>query len=76
MAVQTALETRQTGEAYVWTAPGITSGTVTPLRTWRSLSGHWCRAFEERLQLDDGRRDTASGVRCRGDGGRWLEPNG
>lgn len=69
--VQSALEGRAKGETQYWQVPGIAKGAVTPRRTWRSASGHWCRQYEENIQLADGRIETAIAVRCRSSNGRW-----
>ena len=69
--VQDALEHKQKGAPTYWSVPGVARGAVIPLRTWRSKSGHWCRSFEENLQLADGRRHTGKSIRCRSDDGRW-----
>lgn len=73
-AVQSALEKQPTDESYFWSVPRVAEGQITPLRTWRSQSGHWCREFLERLELEDGRRYSAKGTRCRSNDGRWLTP--
>lgn len=75
-AVQSVLEEQPSGQSFRWSVPRVAEGSVTPLRTWRSASGHWCREYVERLQLTDGRRYTARGTRCRSDDGRWLIPEG
>lgn len=74
-AVQQALEHRQTGDRETWSVAGVGSGSVSPRRTWRSKSGHWCREFQETLRLANGRSSTAVGVRCRSDEGRWVQPS-
>jgi surface antigen len=70
-AVQAALENRVRGQAQHWRVPGVARGSVVPRRTWRSRSGHWCREFEEIVQLVNGRRSVAIDVRCRASDGRW-----
>lgn len=72
-AVQTALEERARGQAQRWSVPGVASGAVVPRRTWRSASGHWCREFEENLQLADGRTQNSVSVRCRTTDGNWRQ---
>lgn len=74
-AVQSALENQLAEKAYFWSVPRVAEGSVTPRRTWRSRSGHWCREFEELLKLADGRQYSALGKRCRNKDGRWLIPN-
>ena len=75
-AVQQALETRASGEPEYWTVEGLAQGVVIPRRTWRSASGHWCREFEENVQLDGGLKQSTIAVRCRSDDGRWRLPGG
>ncbi len=70
-AVQAALETRMRGDAEFWNVPGVARGAVIPRRTWKSASGHWCREFDENLQLVDGRTQTTRAVRCPASDGRW-----
>lgn len=70
-AVQSALEGRAQGEAERWSVRGVAKGAVVPIRTWKSQSGHWCREFEETLQLSDGREQKTRAVRCRSSDGRW-----
>ena len=75
IAVQTALEERPTGEAFDWNVSGVASGRVVPLRTWKSKSGHWCRAYEETIELVDSAAPyIARGIRCRAEDGRWRSP--
>ncbi len=75
-AVQIALEERPRGEAERWSVKGVAQGAVVPIRTWKSQSGHWCREFEETLQLSDGRKQTTRAVRCRSSDGRWKLTGG
>ena len=74
-AVQRALESRATGDRETWSVSGVARGAVTPRRTWRSKSGHWCREFEEIVWLANGRTGTALGTRCRDANGKWLHAN-
>lgn len=71
-SVQRALERRPSGETEFWRITGVAAGRVTPLRTWRSKSGHWCREYEERIELADGRTQATRAIRCRTADGRWL----
>ena len=72
-AVQTALEERPQGQVQRWSVPGVASGAVMPRRTWKSATGHWCREFEETLQMADGRTQNSVSVRCRSADGRWRQ---
>ncbi len=70
--IDQALESRASGETVAWRAPaGLAAAAVTPVRTYRSVSGHWCREYyiESDAALPaPAMRATA----CRDDGGRWL----
>jgi len=74
--VQSALERRAAGESEVWRVSGIAAGSVTPLRTWKSKSGHWCREYEELIELADGQTQRNIATRCRTPDGHWLEVKG
>ena len=71
--VQDALVHRLSGQSSTWrgTAAGV-RGSVTPLRTFRIVTGHWCREFQETVilpALAEVRVLTA----CRSqDDGRWI----
>lgn len=70
-AVQRALESSASGSRVDWhNEHSGNRGSVSPLRTYRSRSGHFCREYEENLRV--GRqaaryRDTA----CRAQAGDW-----
>ena len=74
-AVQTALEHRPSGARQEWEVPGAAVGSITPQRTWQSVTGHWCREFEERIRLASGVSQRRVAVRCRAEDGLWKEPN-
>jgi surface antigen len=65
--LQLALETRPSGEAVPFrsTEAGA-SGTVMPVRTWRSSEGGYCRDYA--VTLGDG---SMEGTACRDAGGVW-----
>ena len=75
-AVQQALETRPSHEPHYWSVRNVAEGVVIPRRTWRSASGHWCREFEENVQLINGSSHSSVSVRCRTTDGRWKLPGG
>ena len=75
-AVQSALETRMKHEPEYWSVPGVAQGVVIPRRTWKSATGHWCREFEENIQMTDGRTGALVAVRCRSRDGRWRLTGG
>lgn len=74
--VQETLENLASGDSGTWAVDGVARGSVTPTRTFRSASGHWCREFEERLFLTDGRQQRTLSVRCRAPDGTWKLPEG
>jgi surface antigen len=75
--LQRTLESALSGETARWRNDETNrSGSVRPLRTFRTATGYYCREFEE-LITDGG--SNASGVHtaCRNDDGIWviaLEP--
>ena len=72
-AVQIALETHLSGRSRPWssTKSGY-SGRVTPVRTWRSRSGHFCRAFVEIVRLPSGVERNGRTRACRNAKGIWV----
>ena len=66
VAMQIALETHLSGRSRQWSSanPGY-SGRITPVRTWRSRSGHFCRAFIEIVQLPSGIERSSHARACR-----------
>lgn len=42
--------------------------TVTPLRTWKSVSGHWCRRYELAVAEPGAEPARDQATRCRQDG--------
>lgn len=74
-AIQTALERLQSGVMLTeQSSDGITDIGARPLRTWKSVSGHYCREYEVRV-TDKGTRipTITTGSRCRGADGIWRE---
>jgi len=71
-AVQRALETLQSARSLGWTsASGRVSGSVTPLATFKTTTGYYCRRYREAVV--SAAQGVASAVRiaCRDDDGRW-----
>ena len=70
-AVQQALESALSGVS-VAVADEQVDGTVsiTPTRTYRSESQHWCREFVERVMVE-GEQVTRFGLACREKDGEW-----
>lgn len=68
--INRALETQVSGASLVWES-GESGGQVTPLRTFRSRSGHWCREYT-RTSRFNGDPVAVLALACRTDEGRWV----
>jgi surface antigen len=66
-----ALETGPAGQPVKWTNPenGHT-GTVTPLRTYQTQTGQYCREFTQTVTIDN-RPQQSYGTACRQPDGSW-----
>ncbi len=72
-AMQTALEAHLSGRSRPWSsAKSGYSGRITPVRTWRSRSGHFCRAFVEIIRLPTGVERNGRARACRNEAGKWI----
>lgn len=72
-AMQIALETHLSGSSRRWVSSNAGySGRVTPVRTWRSRSGHFCRAFVEIIRLPSGTERNSRARACRNEAGVWV----
>ena len=69
-AVQEALETRRSADTLVWTYGNGSSGSVTPLRTFRIKTGHYCRDFAETI-ASGSQPISANRTACRDGEGKW-----
>lgn len=71
LAMQQALEIHNSGDNHSWQGADGSSGTVTPLRTFRILTGHYCRDYgvAVRTRLV---QTTATRTACRSEGGEWI----
>lgn len=71
-AFQNALETSVSGKGVTWrnTATGA-SGSVTPVKTWKTSAGVYCRAYRENIRLASGQSQALSGTACRSKAGTW-----
>ncbi len=66
-----ALDRTMSGRSIAWQNPDSgSSGTVTPLRSFRSVDGRWCREYEQFL-IAPGGHERITGIACRVAGG-WL----
>lgn len=70
-AVQNALETALSGAAFSMIDDKLAGAvSITPTRTYRSETDHWCREFVEEVMIDD-QRTTRFGLACRENAGGW-----
>lgn len=69
-AVQEALETRKSDDTLAWTHMNGSSGSITPLRTFRIKTGHFCRDYAESIAVGPERVSTIR-TACRDSGGTW-----
>jgi surface antigen len=68
--LQYALENLVSGTAAT-ARIGDTEISVTPLRTWKSVSGHWCRRFEMTVSQSGAATERNEATRCRDSDGTW-----
>jgi len=73
--VQHALETLPSGDSAAAQIDG-SRFSVMPTRTWKSVSGHYCRVFELTVLSPGGTADRAQGMRCRDGDGMWKQVSG
>jgi len=77
MSVQDALETQPSGNTFTWSHDSqALQGGVTPIRTFKIRSGHYCREYREVLHLGDSMARERQRIACRLDPGRWVPLNG
>jgi surface antigen len=70
--VQTTLESTADGTTQGWSNEQTGNrGTITPLRTYVSERGHFCRDYREELAVA-GRTGRFYHTACREDGARWA----
>ncbi|MDJ0946569.1 MAG: hypothetical protein QNJ30_24230 [Kiloniellales bacterium] len=75
-AVQKALETRLSQSKLEWRdSQGNLKGSVTPLRTFKNLSGEYCRVYREVVYARPA-DETATRVACRNGKGIWEQVEG
>lgn len=72
-ALQESLETTANGTATAWqNAASGHAGSITPRETSIAEDGRFCRLYDERLELADGRSTTLAHTACRDPEGRWV----
>jgi surface antigen len=70
-AAQKALETAPSGKSVAWRNPDSgNNGTVTPVRTYQSPSGQYCREYQQDITVG-GQMHEAYGTACRQPDGSW-----
>ena len=70
--VNEVLEKQLSGTVVDWQNPNSGShGTVTPIRTYRSEAGQWCREYVQVTQTPDGRTESHRAIACRETDGAW-----
>ncbi len=70
--VNETLEKQLSGTVVEWRNPDSGAhGSVTPVRTYRSESGKWCREYTAVATTADGESETRRAVACREDDGVW-----
>ncbi|MDN3721185.1 hypothetical protein QW131_23300 [Roseibium salinum] len=69
--VQEALETKVSGEPVQIGQNGDWSEVLTPIKTYRSKSGHWCREYLRETSFD-GMDMSVRGTACRAQNGTWT----
>jgi len=71
-ARQQALETKLSQAPTFWTNEATgNAGVITPLRTYRTSTGYYCRVYQERIHHRTGSPVTRTATACRDDGGVW-----
>lgn len=87
LAVPVQAETRYE-QALQYALESLTSGipatsrigeatiTVKPTRTWKSVSGHYCRQYELTITEADAAPERNEGIRCRDGDGIWKQVKG
>ena len=70
-SVQDALETKVSGEPVHVCKEGNWSEILTPIKTYRSKSGHWCRQYLRQTTFG-GLDLSIRGTACRDENGTWA----
>lgn len=71
-AFQNALEKSVSGKTTRWkNSTTGTGGSITPIKTWKTSSGVYCRSYKERIRLTSGQSQNDDGTACRSKNGGW-----
>ncbi len=74
-AAQKAFESTPSGHAVAWRNPDSGhSGSVTPVRTYQTTQGTYCRDYQSTVVIE-GKRERATGTACRQPDGNWRIVN-
>ena len=74
-STQGALESNRTGAASTWRNPDSgNEGTVTPVRTYRTASGRYCREYRQTIMVGS-KTESGYGRACRQPDGTWRIVN-
>lgn len=69
--LQKTLENSVSGTAVEYADPATSTRLeIVPIHTYKSRSGHWCREFSERIEID-GIVELRKGLACRENQGGW-----
>jgi surface antigen len=69
---QSALENSASGKPLRWKNPSSgTRGSVTPLKTWQTAKGKYCRSYREWIKLSSGQSLNRRGSACRAANAVW-----
>jgi surface antigen len=68
--VQYSLEHLASGVSTAFLASG-NKVTIVPLRTWKSVSGHYCRQYETTVTVRASAPSRIGSIRCRDGNGIW-----
>jgi surface antigen len=71
-SIQYALE-RLTSGISANSQVGEVAVTVKPTRTWKSVTGHYCRQYELTIAKPDSIPNQKDGIRCRDGDGIWKQ---
>lgn len=74
-AAYVALESTPSGQSVPWQDPDAgTRGSYTPIRTWRTDDGRYCREYQQVVVIA-GQEERAYGTACREPDGTWRIVN-
>ncbi len=72
--LQQSLETLVSGESLVGEIGNNRQIRITPLKTWKSKSNHYCRSYKEEILSKTNKNNSQKkGIACRDSDGRWKK---